>query len=299
MDRIKLFVYYILPILVIFFGLVGNFLGIFMFAKRKELKKLGPKHMYMYLFSTDTILLVQLIINYISFGWPDYDLTLMSVYVCKIYWFICSSSSPISPYLIAHISVERFVALKYPSKKSIMRSKRNQLIYLALIIVCNCLLYSPITIFYDISSDNSSNQTGTIKKCTFVNLEFQVVMNLTDAVNRVILPFILMIVFSAMLIFTIVRSSQRMTQNLSTTNQNKRLKRNIKISISLIFINIFYIVLTLPVSITAYSSFLSLDFFLTLCIGYMSYGINFYLILFKNSLISNEFLKMVKKPFSC
>jgi hypothetical protein len=250
-----------------------------MFAKRKELKKLGPKHMYMYLFSTDTILLVQLIINYILFGWPDYDLTLMSVYVCKIYWFICSSSSPISPYLIAYISVERFVALKYPSKKSIMRGKRNQLIYLALIIVCNCLLYSPITIFYDISSD--------------------IGMNLTDAVNRVILPFILMIVFSAMLIFKIVRSSQRMTQNLSTTNQNKRLKRNIKISISLIFINIFYIVLTLPVSITDYSSFLSLDFFLTLYIGYMSYGINFYLILFKNSLISDEFLKMVKKTFSC
>jgi len=85
MDKITLFVYYILPVLVFLFGLVGNFLALFMLAKRKELEKLGPKNMYMYLFSTDTLFLVQLIFNYISFNWPDYDPTVMSIYVCKIY----------------------------------------------------------------------------------------------------------------------------------------------------------------------------------------------------------------------
>ena len=127
MDIITLFVYYIFPMLIFIFGFVGNFLGIFMLAKRKELEKLGPKQIYMYLFSTDTLFLVQLIFTYISSGWPEYDPTLMSVYVCKIYMLISFASDTFSPYLIVYISVERFVAFKYPSRKSIMRSKLNHL----------------------------------------------------------------------------------------------------------------------------------------------------------------------------
>jgi hypothetical protein len=164
MDKITLFVYYILPMLVFLFDLVGNFLGTFMLAKRKILEKLRPKNMYMYLFSTDTLFLVQLIFTYISFGWPEYDTTLMSVYVCKIYMFISFASDTFSPYLIVYISVERFVAFKYPSRKLIMRSKLNQLIYLTMIIVYNCLLYSTTAIFVEISSVNSTNQAESINQ---------------------------------------------------------------------------------------------------------------------------------------
>jgi len=299
MDRATLFVYYILPMLVLLFGLVGNFFGKFMLVKRKALEKLGPKHMYMYLFSTDTLFLVQLIFTYISFNWPDYDPTVMSIYVCKIYLFISYATGPLSPYLIVYISVERFVVFKYPSRKSIMRSKRNQLIYLALIIVYNCLLYTPIPIFVEISSDNSTNQTGNIKQCAFSNPEIGMILNLIDIANRVLLPFILMIVSSVMLIFSIVRSSQRIAANLSLANQNKRLKRDIKISISLIFINIFYILLALPVSVLANSPISSIDYVITIYMLYIAYGINFYLILFTNSLVSNEFFQMVEKPFGC
>ena len=170
------------------FGLVGNFLGTFMLAKRKILERLGPKHMYIYLFSTDTLFLVQLIFTYISSGWPEYDPTLMSVYVCKIYMLISFASDTFSPYLIVYISVERFL-------------------------------------------------------------------------------------------------SQRITENLSIQNRNKRLKRVIKISTSLIFINIFYIILVSPVSVASVhlyqASIMSLLF---TC----AYGNNFYLIFFTNSLVSNE-----------
>ena len=255
--------------------------------------------MYMYLFSTDTFFLVQLIFNYISFNWPDYDPTVMSIYVCKIYLFISYVTGPLSPYLIVYISVERFVAFKYPSRKSIMRSKRNQVVYLAFIIVYNFLLYLPIPIFFEISSGNSTNQTGNMKQCTFVNLEIQMILNLMDTVNRVLLPFILMIVFTVLLIFSIVRSSQRIAANLSRSKQNKRLKRDIKISISLIFINIFYILLALPISIAGNVSVLSFEFVLTCYILYIAYGINFYLILFTNSLVSTEFFGMFEKPFGC
>ncbi len=179
--------------------------------------------MYMYLFSTDTFFLAQLIFNYISFGWPEYDPSLISVYLCKIYWFICFVSAPFSPYLIVYISVERFVAFKYPSRKSIMRSKLNQLIYLTLIIVYNWLLYSTTAIFAEISSDNSTNQTGYIKQCAFSNPEIGMILNLIDTVNRVILPFILMIVFTFLLIFTIVKSRQRICLHQIKTNGSEEI----------------------------------------------------------------------------
>ncbi len=60
-----------------------------------------------------------------------------------------------------------------------------------------------------------------------------------------------MTVFTVLLIFTIVRFSQRITENLSKQNRNKRLKRDMKISTSLIFINIFYIILVSPVSMAS------------------------------------------------
>lgn len=181
-----------------------------------------------------------------------------------------------------------------------MRSKRNQFIFLAVISIWNLSLYSPIIIFFDFSP-TPVNSTSQIKNVwQFSDLQVQQIMNYVDTLNRLIIPVILITVFTVLLIVSIVQSSQRVTASLSTTNQIRRDKRDKRIAILLIFVNIFYVLLDLPLSVTtAYLPFTRFYFIITFYVFYMSFVVNFYLILITNSLFRTEFCEMIEKAFGC
>ena len=154
-----------------------------------------------------------------------------------------------------------------------MRSKRNQFIFPAVISIWNLSLYSPIIIFFDLSP-TLVNSTSQIKNvCQFSDLQVQQIMNYVDTLNRLIIPVILITVFTVLLIVSIVQSSQRVTASLSTTNQIRRDKRdNKRIARLLIFVNIFYVLLDLPLSVTtAYLPFTNFYFIITFYLFYMSF----------------------------
>ena len=62
-DDFRYFVKYIFPLAVLAFGLIGNTLGIIVLCG-KDLKNIGPKRMYIYLFLSDSLFLVQILVNY-------------------------------------------------------------------------------------------------------------------------------------------------------------------------------------------------------------------------------------------
>ena len=56
------FVYFIMPFMIIFFGLIGNLLGLITLGKRKqEDSEIGPIHMYRFLFIIDSVILLSFI----------------------------------------------------------------------------------------------------------------------------------------------------------------------------------------------------------------------------------------------
>ncbi len=84
--------------------------------------------------------------------------------------------------------------------------------------------------------DNSSSI------CVFINDEsFQIAYQM-NFVNYCLLPFIFMIIFSILLIRTIFKSRQRVTLN-NSSRQQKRLRQDIKFTISLLSMNFLFIII--------------------------------------------------------
>ena len=82
MDSIDYFFSYIFPILILVFGLAGNYFG-YKTIQRPRMLEIGPRNIYKYLFISDTIFLAQIIVTYLQFSF-NIDLTILSNVICKL-----------------------------------------------------------------------------------------------------------------------------------------------------------------------------------------------------------------------
>ena len=289
----QFFVYYLMGPLVFLTGMVGNIIAIIILSRR-SMTKLGPKNIYLYLFICDSIFLSFIIVNYFDFGY-DYDLTVLSKYICKMYWYISYVIAPISPWLLIYISIDKVIAIKYPSKRFFLRNKKNQFIYLIILIAFNSVFYLPIAYYFKIHDENLNETNGTIY-CDFVNSDMRQLINLMDTGNRIVLPFLLMTACSLRLLVSIIRMRIRIINNFGSNN-HKRISRDIKIVFSLIFLNVVFILLNVPSAVSIYYSFSDFGFIVTSYIFYLTYGLNFYIIFLTNSVFRQEFFVLIN--FKC
>jgi hypothetical protein len=73
------------------------------------------------------------------------------------------------------------------------------------------------------------------------------------------------------------------------------LKRDIRFAISSLSMNLLFVVLNLPLSVLNLLTGQSLtSIYLTVYLFYLSYGINFYVILITNSIFRNEVFALIK-----
>ena len=140
MNIVDYFVYKIFAPLVVLFGLYGNLIGLVIMA-RKAIRKIGPLYIYRFLFIVDTLCLTQCLVAYMKYA-QSIDLTVgYGFFSCKLTFFIGYVLDAISPYLLVYVSLEKYIAIAYPAKSSILRSETNQLISLAVLLTFNSLLY--------------------------------------------------------------------------------------------------------------------------------------------------------------
>ena len=103
-----------------------------------------------------------------------------------------------------------------------------------------------------------------------------------------------MLFFSILLIKAIFKSRSRINLN-NTVRENKRLKKDIKFAISLLLMNLLFVILHLPFASVIFLTFYdNYDLFnIFYYIYYISYGINFYIIFFTNSLFRTVFFTIL------
>jgi len=277
------------PIILIF-GLVGNFFGLLVLLG-KNLVKMGPRGMFRLLFVMDIINLLSIIVNYLNSAF-NINVQIISKYVCKFYVYIIVWFGPIPAYILIYISVEKIIATKYPSRKYFLRKTKTQIIYFLIIVSFNSV-YNLITYFvFDIVKIPTVNSTTVMLCFTNDYLLFEI-GNWMDIVNRVILPIVLMILTSIIFLNSIWNLNQRIAQNFGT---NQNLKKQISRIVSLMILNISYIIFSLPISISAFLySPNDIEFLVCFYLRFISYSINFYIIIFTNSLFRQEFFSFFKK----
>jgi len=279
--------YQTIPPIFFFIGFFGNVMG-FVVLLRKNLVNIGARNMFRYLFITDTLFIIQLLIDAITVNF-GYNVTVLSKFSCYMYYYLSYTLASISPMLLVYISVERYISIRYPYKKFTLRKKRYQFYYLICVIIFNFVYYSPY--LFSFQFWNTEKNETLLYECNFVSLERQKILSLMDLLNRVCLPSFLVTITTHMLLFTIFKSRNRVFKSL---RENRHFKRDVRFAFTSIILNIFYVILTFPLPILLIwgKNFSDFTFHLSFLMFYSSYNINFCILIASNSLFRNEFLNM-------
>lgn len=285
-----IYIFYALTIFI--FGFFGNIMGTIVLLK-KRLKKLGARNIYRYLFITDTIYLIQIVIDCIAVNY-GFNITIYSIAWCRIYYHLNNSFATLSPMLLVYISIERFISIKYPHLRFTLRRSHYQLIFLIIIFAFNLVYYLPFLIYFNLDIIESNGL-----ECNFADAKSIKTFTFMDLTNRVLTPCILITMTSILLILTIFKTRNRaFKRSLRNTNliENRSFKKDIKFTIISISLNLFYIILTIPLPIVSIFSdyFSDFAFYFSFYLFLLTYSINFYVFLIFNSLFRKEFFNLFR-----
>lgn len=294
MDLYDLLVDIIFPPLILVLGLFGNFMG-YLVLRQARMQQIGPRNMYQYLLSMDSFYLIQITINYAQFGfktdWPSY-----SKIGCKFWFYVNYAFATVSPMCLVYISADRYISIKYPTIRFLMRKRNNQLIYFLSVTFFNMIYYLPVLFSYSlVKVDLNLNNTQLDTVCTFINLDYQNIVAYMDLVNRSLLPFILILIFSILLSIEIFQSRKRILNNFKI-EENQHFFSEIRLAVTSVCLNVFFMILQMPISIyDLIPDYYLIPFYsFAYFVFYMSYSINFYVLLFSNLLFKNQFYLLLK-----
>jgi hypothetical protein len=287
MNSFKYFTKNIFPISTLIFGLIGNFLG-YKTMERPKMLEIGPRNTYKYLFISDTIFLVQIIVTWLQLTF-NIDPTILSNVLCKLWWYLNYSLATQSSMLLVYISIDRYVSIKMPAQRFFMRKRNNQLIYFIFIFMFNLVYFLPVAYNYTLIA---KNDTST---CMFNNQYSQDLISYMDLVNRVILPSFPIMIFSTLLGIEVIKSRSRISSNFQR-EENESFFNNIRLATTSLFFNIIYILLQLPISVYYFlPNYIQLDGFeFSFYLFYLSYSINSFILFISSSLYRKEFILLLK-----
>ena len=239
------FVYYLMPYLIFFFGLLGNILGLVLLT-RDRLYKIGPLNIYRYLFVFDSIYLMNTVKTTLQIGF-DIDLSVSSRVFCKVYTYSLNVIVSVTPLLLLYISIERLVTIQYPDSRFELRNFEQQFLYFVIVLLFNCIFYSPIFYLFDLKTVQLSKQVSsnlTVEydayQCSVTVLNAENVPFFLIFTNRLCFPFIFLTISSIILIWMYFESKKRVTENFS---HRENLKVYIQIIINSINKKIYFLLL--------------------------------------------------------
>ncbi len=218
----------------------------------------------------------------------NYDPTIISDNGCKLFNYFAYGLGALSPWCLVYISFERFIVIKYYARRFVYKKRKIQIIFLILLVVFNILYH--INIFFSFDIVNIDNSTI----CYINDNQNQIIVANMVLVNYFLLPFFLMLLFSILLIATILKSRSTMNSN-NAARENRHRRKDIKLSISLLFLNLLFFLLNLPIVTDQFLPFDSDKYTIVNYIYYSSYGVNFYILLGTNSLFRRQFYSLFYK----
>ena len=287
MDSFEYFSFYIFPIIILVFGLVGNYLG-FKTMQRPKMIEIGPRNTYKYLFISDTFYLALIIVTYLQFSF-NIDLTILSNVICKLWFYIVYSFDSQSSMLLVYISIDRYVSIKIPSIRYFMRKRNNQLIFYIFKLMFDFIYYLPVVYNFTLIRTNET------LICTFKDQYSQQLIFYMDLANLLIFPSILILIFSILLGIEVIKSRNRILDNF-LKEENECFFKNLSFTISSIVLNIIYLLLVIPFAIYSFlPNYAEINgFIFSYYLFYLTFSINFYILFISNSFFRKESILFLK-----
>ena len=272
-KQLEFFVYYILPLLIFVFGLVGNGFCWFILRNQNDEIRIGSNFLYKCILIVDSVNLLSLLSIYSTNGF-DKDLTAYSRLFCKMFTYLNFTLAPVSAMLLAFNSaLKLFRVRKYEAALTLFRQERFQLFYFLLVLLANSLYYLPVLFIFDIHSNQDEVE------CGFVDSKGQTVISAMDFVNRVVIPLCLLSVCTVYL----VNSVNNLKSDIKNRNFTERSENWLRIQVdslgTLICLNINYMILNTPINTILLFTKIGLEsitFSFTVYLHYVCFGVSFY-----------------------
>jgi uncharacterized membrane protein YeiB len=152
------------------------------------------------------------------------------------------------------------------------------------VFIYNSVYYSPIYFISKLKAVTNTTTNSTNLVCE-VGLETGKLIFLMDIVNRVMIPFGLMLMSSILLIRELFKSRTRIVENF-LAEENKTFYTEIRLATTCICLNLIYIIFNLPISIIdLFSSLFTVNRYMySFYLFYFSYAINFIVLFFSQNL---------------
>ncbi|KAH3793982.1 hypothetical protein DPMN_147510 [Dreissena polymorpha] len=208
---------YVPPILLVL-GTCGNFLS-FVIMSRNMFKISTYSYLALLAIMDTFVLCIGLLRMWI--GHFAMDIQIMSNWMCKLVTFVGYVSSVMSVWLIIAVTIERFIAVKFPLKAQRMCNVVRARIVILAITLATCLLYSHI--FWTVEL-RSHDINGTFSYKCDASLEHVLLIKeiwpWVDAAVYSFIPFLIILVLNSMIVrrVLVARRERSKLQMIPLTN---------------------------------------------------------------------------------
>lgn len=282
LDLVQTIILYLYPVIFIM-GCIGNVLSFIIFRQNKF------ETTIFYIYFPLLNICNTLTIPYVIIDFLDYQFNIvvrnMSLLLCKSNLYFIYSMAPVAGYIIVIVGLDRLITISCPNKFLFRTSKYFQYGVCFMFLVYNLAFYTPLIIFSDYESiyDNETNSTIYICKQNDNGLVYKM-----DFFNSTVVPFILMIFSTCGTLIVLFKSRKK--------SQKKINKKDVRFSVTAIFLDITFLVLNLPIVLyLLLSVYIEIEekisdflYVVTSLFYYMNFGIMFYVNFYVNNLFKTE-----------
>lgn len=246
----------IYPLVLISFGSVGNLITFYIYT-RKCFKNTSIGFYYSCLAIVDTLALC---IGSSKFYLNAIDLVNLSTYslfTCKVFTSSIYILAQYSAWIIVLANVDRLILVtsnRLANKNT--RSKKFHLFLLTALFMIILAINMPQIIFLKITKEyllNEHNSFEPFVSCELDNSTFynNNVADITDLFVFLLIPFIIMIISSLIITWTIFKSKVKLKKysrtNILLANSKKKKKKELHFSLTILGTNILFLLLNLPI----------------------------------------------------
>lgn len=224
--------------------------------------------------------------------------------ICRFFYFISFSISPIPGWILVYLSVDQLFTVSMTKKFSFIKSRFFQYGVVLGTFLFHCGLYSMVIFQAAVANTTNENRTF-VRECKNPTI----IVPIIYVIESNILPFFIMIITTSFIIRITIKSKMKLkmvgnmvssvSNRLGTINYfssffRKERERSMKFAFNSVFLNILHILFTTPICIyyvISQSPYYQDIFYKTyfLMFFYLNFALHFWIHLFVNSIFRHEF----------
>lgn len=210
----------IINIIIIFIGLIGHILTIFVFSKRKF--RINPSNIFLlYLAFIDALILIlysfeELLINKSLFSLINIKISLIS---CIFLVYLKYALRSISSFIVLTFTIHRLLVVSYPLEQK-YQSKKTAWHLVKLITITSLILNGWLPFFME--KNETDFNSCSVKLNLFILYSYIILFNIS---LTILLPIIIIIIINTMIILKIKSNNNNLTINKSNLLKNKLEKK--------------------------------------------------------------------------